>query len=104
MRLSQKLKSHPVCLSSDGPLSIEMEKVLNSLPAAEEKVKAERVLEINAGHPVFGKLQALYADPSKQDRVKAYAGLLYNQALLIEGLPIEDPVAFSNSICELMQE
>ena len=104
VRLSQKLKSHPVCLSSDGPLSIEMEKVLNSLPAAEEKVKAERVLEINAGHPVFGKLQALYADPSKQDRVKAYAGLLYNQALLIEGLPIEDPVAFSNSICELMQE
>ena len=93
-----------VLLSSDGPLSIEMEKVLNSLPAAEEKVKAERVLEINAGHPVFGKLQALYADPSKQDRVKAYAGLLYNQALLIEGLPIEDPVAFSNSICELMQE
>ncbi len=104
VRLSQKLKSHPVCLSSNGPLSIEMEKVLNSLPAAEEKVKAERVLEINAGHPVFGKLQALYADPSKQDRVKAYAGLLYNQALLIEGLPIEDPVAFSNSICELMQE
>ena len=59
VRLSQKLKSHPVCLSSDGPLSIEMEKMpQNSLPAAEEKVKAERVLEINAGHPVFGKLQA----------------------------------------------
>ena len=99
VRLSTRLKSHPVCLSSDGGVSIEMEKVLNTMPG-DQKVQAERVLEINSGHPIFETLKKLFAeDPEK---LKTYSDLLYTQALLIEGLPIEDPVAFSNSICDLM--
>ncbi len=99
--LSQKLKTHPVCLSTNGAISMEMEKVLNSLPNAEkEKVKAQRVLEINANHPIFKKLCDLYQ--SDKDRLKEYASLLYTQALLIEGVQIDDPVEFSNQICRLM--
>ena len=99
--LSGRLKSHPVCLSSEGMLSLEMEKVLNAMPN-DQKVKAQRVLEINASHPVFAALKRCYEkDP---ERAKSYAGLLYDQALLIEGMPIEDPVAFSNAICELMAQ
>ena len=97
--LSQKLKTHPVCLSSEGALSIEMEKVLNAMPS-DQKVQAQRVLEINAEHPIFERLCALYKDD--QDKLKEYAKLLYDQALLIEGVSIEDPVAFSNRVCTLM--
>ncbi len=99
VRLSQRLKSHPVCLSSGSDLSIEMEKVLNAMPN-NEKVQAQRVLEINENHPVFTALQKLH--PDHPDQLKTYASLLYTQALLIEGVAIEDPVAFSNQICELM--
>lgn len=100
--LSTKLKSHPVCLSAGGALSLEMEKVLNAMPnaQADAPVKAERVLEINANHPIFEKLRALYQDD--KEKLKKYAGLLYTQALLIEGVSITDPVAFSNEICDLM--
>ena len=100
VRLSDRLKNSPVCLASEGPLSIEMEKVLNSMPMQGEKLKADRVLEINPNHPVFSALSGLPADDPK---ITQYAKLLYDQALIIEGLPIEDPVAFSNSICELMK-
>ena len=99
VKLSHRLKSHPVCLTSKGGLSIEMEKVLNAMPT-DEKVQAERVLEINAKHPVLEKLKKEY--DTDKDTVKKYAALLYGQARLIEGLPIEDPVEFSNAICELM--
>lgn len=99
VRLSQRLKSHPVCLTTKGGLSIEMEKVLNAMPM-DQKVKSERVLEVNAGHPVLETLKKSYE--ADKDSIKMYAELLYNQALLIEGLPVDDPVAFSNSICELM--
>jgi molecular chaperone HtpG len=99
VRLSKRLKSHPVCLTSDGPLSLEMEKVLNSMPT-DQQIKAERVLEINSSHPVFDALSRL--EGSDPEKLKTYTMLLYHQALLIEGLPIEDPVAFANSICELM--
>lgn len=99
VRLSQRLKSHPVCLTTKGGLSIEMEKVLNAMPM-DQKVKSERVLEINAGHPVLETLKKSYE--ADKESIKMYAELLYNQALLIEGLPVDDPVAFSNSICELM--
>ena len=100
--LSTKLKSHPVCLSAGGPLSLEMEKILNSMPGAEkdQPVKAQRVLEINANHPIFEKLRGLYQND--QDKLKKYADLLYNQALLIEGVSIADPVTFSNAVCDLM--
>ena len=105
VRLSERLKSHPVCLSADGGMSLEMEKVLNAMPGAVpdgQKVKAQRVLEINPAHPIFARLQKLFAENPEQ--VKEYAGLLYDQALLIEGMPIEDPVAFSNAVCKLMAE
>ncbi len=105
VRLSERLKSHPVCLSADGGMSLEMEKVLNAMPGAMpdgQKAQAQRVLEINPSHPIFARLQKLFTENT--EAVKEYAGLLYDQALLIEGLPIEDPVAFSNAICKLMAE
>jgi len=98
--LSQRLKSHPVCLTSEGEISLEMEKVLNSMPT-DQKIKAQRVLEINPDHEIFGKLQSLSKSGDK-DKLGKYAKLLYDQALLIEGMSIEDPVEFSNLICELM--
>ena len=101
VRLSSKLRNSPVCLVSDGPLSIEMEKVLSAMPMNEGgTLKAERVLELNPSHPVFAALGAL---PQEDPKLAEYASLLYDQALLIEGLPIEDPVAFSNRVCALMQ-
>lgn len=100
VRVSQRLKSHPVCLASAGDVSIEMEKVLNAMPNASEKISAEKVLEINANHKVFQSLKDAFAND--KDKVKIYAELLYNQARLIEGLSIEDPIEFSNTICSLM--
>ena len=101
VRLSTKLKSYPVCLSSGGQVSIEMEKVLNSMPQNENnKVTAEKCLELNASHPVFGKLKELYA--SDKDKLTEYTKLLYSQARLIEGLDVEDPVEFAKLICNLM--
>lgn len=97
VRLSTRLKSSPVCLTSEGPVSIEMEKVLNAMPLGSE-AKAERVLEINPSHPIFAVLENL----QDESKLEGYARLLYDQALLIEGLPVEDPVDFSNRICELM--
>lgn len=99
VRLSQRLKSHPVCLSSEGMLSLEMEKILNAMPADHE-IKAERILEINVSHPIFETLSRLYQED--QDKLKTYAELIYNQALLIEGMSIEDPVQFSNALCDIM--
>ncbi|MCD8095090.1 MAG: molecular chaperone HtpG [Ruminococcus sp.] len=101
VKLSTKLKSHPVCLSSEGQVTIEMEKVLNSMPQNEGKeVKAEKCLELNASHPIFEKLKALYADD--KDKLADYTKLLYSQARLIEGLSIENPVEFANLVCDLM--
>lgn len=99
VRLSTRLKSHPVCLTTAGEVSLEMEKVLNAMPS-EQKVKAERVLEINANHPVFQALTEIY--PADLEKAKTYGKILYNQALLIEGLPIADPVAYANEVCSLM--
>lgn len=101
--LSSKLKSHPVCLSSKGAFTIEMEKVIDAMPNVQQNApKAKRVLEINGSHPVFNSLTAAFAAGDTK-KVENYAKLLYDQALLIEGLSVEDPVAFSNAICELMQ-
>ena len=101
VRLSKKLKTYPVCLSSDGSITIEMEKVLNAMPQNDgNKVKAEKALEINPNHPIFEKLKDLYAND--KDKLKDYAKLLYDQALLIEGMSIDNPVEFANLVCELM--
>lgn len=98
--ISEKLKSHPVCLSNKGQISLEMEKVFNSMPNEEQKIRAERVLEINASHPIFEKLKALFGNDN--DTVSKYAKILYDEALLIEGMPIENPLEFSKLVCELM--
>ncbi len=98
-KISDKLKSHPVCISSAGQISLEMEKILNQNPQ-NEKVKSEKVLELNPDHKIFAAMQKLYAED--KDTFKDYASILYDQALLIEGMPIDDPVAFSNKICALM--
>ncbi|MBM6775555.1 molecular chaperone HtpG [Olsenella profusa] len=91
----------PAVITSEGPLSLEMEKVLSSGPEADKAPKAMRVLEVNAKHPVFEKLRAAQ-EAGDADKVKLYAGLLYNQALLVEGIMPEDPVAFATQVCELM--
>lgn len=101
VRLSSRLVSNPVCLTTEGNLSIEMEKVLNALPD-QHGVSAEKILELNSSHPIFDTLCKLYQED--QDKLKLYTSLLYTQALLIEGMPIEDPAAFSNEICKLMAE
>ncbi len=99
VKLSTRLKSHPVCISSDGPLSLEMERVLAGMPNANVP-KMGRILEINANHAIFNTLTTMH----ETDEAKAadLINVLYNQALLIEGLPIEDPVAYSNAVCNLL--
>lgn len=100
VRLSKKLKTHPVCLSSDGSITIEMEKVLNAMPQNDgNKVKAEKALEINPNHPIFEKLKDLYAND--KDKLKDYAKLLYDQALLIEGMSIDNPVSLQTLFASL---
>lgn len=98
VKASKRLKSHPVCLSTEGDVSIEMEKILKAMPNGQD-IQADKVLEINTNHEVFKSLKAQQAD---QDKLKLYTNLLYNQALLIEGLPIADPVEFTNDICKIM--
>ena len=96
---SKRLKRHPVCISNEGELSIEMEKVLQAMPN-NQNIKTDKVLEINTNHDVFKALNEAYE--KDKDKLKLYAELLYNQALLIEGLTIDDPVEFTNNICKLM--
>lgn len=98
-KISDKLKSHPVCISSAGQISLEMERILNQNPQ-NEKVRSEKVLELNPNHKIFATMQKLFTED--KDKFKDYASILYDQALLIEGLPIEDPVEFANKICSLM--
>lgn len=101
VKASKRLKSHPVCLSTEGELTIEMEKVLNSMPGADgQSVKADKVLELNVNHNVFQSLKKAY--DSDKEKLALYTNLLYNQALLIEGLPVSDPVEFTNDICKVM--
>jgi molecular chaperone HtpG len=104
VKASGRLVGNPVILTASGGLSLEMEKVLNSMPAgaSAEKVQSQKVLEVNAEHPLFAKLQALYKDD--KDKLKKYAAVLYGQALLIQGLPIEDPVAYTQFVAEMMIE
>jgi len=99
VRVSKRLKSHPVCLSTDGEVTIEMEKILRAMPN-NQNIQAEKVLEINPNHEVFQSLQAAYE--KDKEKLELYTHLLYNQALLIEGLPLQDPVEFSNHICKIM--
>ncbi|APB71717.1 molecular chaperone HtpG [Paenibacillus polymyxa] len=99
VKASKRLKTHPVCLSADGEVTIEMEKILNAMPNNAD-VKANKVLEINVNHAVFNSLKEAFAED--KEKVNLYTALLYNQALLIEGLPLQDPVEFTNDICKIM--
>lgn len=99
VKVSKRLKTHPVCLSAVGDVSIEMEKVLSAMPDS-QNVKANKVLEINPNHPVFTSLKDAFAND--KEKLELYTNLLYNQALLIEGLPVNDPMEFTNAICKIM--
>ncbi len=99
VRVSRRLKTHPVCLSTDGEVTIEMEKILKAMPN-NQNVKAEKVLEININHDVFKSLKSAFE--TDKEKLHLFTNLLYNQALLIEGLPIHDPVEFTNDICKIM--
>lgn len=101
VKVSTRLKDHPVCLSADGPLSIEMEKVLSKQPGGEE-VKSDKVLELNVNHPVFAVLKAAQ-EAGDTEKVEKYSALLYAQAQLIEGLPVDDPSAYAEAVCSLMK-
>lgn len=100
VRFTNRLTKHPVCLTSEGPISIEMEKTLNSQVGANNQIKAQTVLEINKNHKIVDKLKALYVD--NKDELKNYTKILYSQARLIEGLSIDNPTEISNLVCELM--
>lgn len=101
VRASKRLKTHPVCFSTEGEVSIEMEKVLNAMPNADQQqIKADKILELNVHHDVFRSLKEAFAQD--KEKAKLYTNILYNQAVLIEGLSVEDPVAFTNDICQLM--
>ena len=97
VKFTNHLKNHPVCLVSTGDVSVEMEKVINAMPT-DETINASKVLEINEKHPIVAKLKSLYEND--KDSLKAYSKILYAQARLIEGLPIENPTELSNLICE----
>ena len=99
VRFTHRLKNHPVCLTSEGALSVEMEKVINSMPN-DQKVKAQTALEINDSHPIAQKIKELYVND--KEVLKKYTQVLYAQARLIEGLPVENPTQISNLICEII--
>ncbi|SDJ06452.1 molecular chaperone HtpG [Natribacillus halophilus] len=99
VKASKRLKSHPVCLTSGGEVSIEMEKTLRNMPTGQD-INADKILEINVNHDVFKSLQDAY--DNDKDKLELYTNLLYNQALLIEGLPVQDPVEFTNDMCKVM--
>ena len=102
VKISSVLKSHPVCLSSEGEVSLEMEKVLNQMPNAGQNVKANKVLEINGNHPIYEKLKSVFA--ADKEEVKTYADVLYGTALLIAGLPVEEPTALADKMFKLLSK
>ena len=99
VRFTHRLKNHPVCLTSEGAISLEMEKVINAMPT-DQNVKAQKVLEINEDHPIANKLKELYTED--KEKLKEYTKILYSQARLIEGMSVENPTEISNLICDIM--
>ncbi len=100
VKLSGRLGSHPVCLSSEGEITMEMAKTLNAMPGADQKIEAQLVLEINPDHEIYGKLMALSGND--EEKLAKYAQLLRYEAMLVEGMPIENPAEFAELICGLM--
>lgn len=102
VRFTNKLKNHPVCLTTEGDVSIEMQKVINAMPNNNEKINAKMILEINADHPIVKKIKELYK--SDKEELKNYSKVLYSEARLIEGLQIDNPTEISNIICNLLSK
>ena len=103
VKFTNKLKNHPVCLSSTGDLSLEMEHIINTMPNQEEKVKAETILEINDSHNVSKKMRELFKEKNT-DELATYAKILYNQARLISGLPVDNPNELTDLICSIISK
>ena len=101
VRFTHRLKNHPVCLVSEGPVSIEMQKVLNAMPT-DQSINAKIILEINSSHKIADKLKELYK--SDKERFNEYTKILYSQSRLIEGLSIENPTEITNLICDLLSK
>ena len=101
VKFTSKLKNHPVCLTTEGEVSTSMEKVINSMPTG-EKIKASEVLEINSNHKIANKLKTLYKDNKEQ--FEKYTKVIYFEARLIEGLPIDNPTEMSNLMCDIMAD
>ena len=101
VRFTHRLKNHPVCLVSEGPVSIEMQKVLNAMPT-DKNINAKIILEINSSHKIADKLKELYK--SDKEKFNEYTKILYSQSRLIEGLSIENPTEISNLICDLLSK
>lgn len=101
VKFTSKLKNHPVCLTTEGEVSTSMEKVINSMPTG-EKIKASEVLEINSNHKIANKLKELYKD--NKEEFEKYTKVIYFEARLIEGLPIDNPTEMSNLMCDIMAD
>ena len=101
VRYTDRLKKHPVCLTNEGEISVEMEKVMNAMPT-DDKVKAKTILEINKNHPIVKKLEDLYKND--KEKLKEYTKIIYAQARLIEDLSIDNPTEISNLICDLISK
>lgn len=101
IKFTHRLKNHPVCLTTEGDISVEMQKVLNALPN-DNKVNARMIMEINEAHPISKKLQTLYKE--NKEELEKYTKILYSEARLIEGLPIENPTEISNLICDIISK
>lgn len=99
--VSARLSDTPACVTAEGPISLEMEKIMAMAPDG-QNIKSDRVLEINAQHSIFKTLQEAQKE-NDTDKIKQYTNILYNQALITEGLPIEDPVAYAQAVCDLMK-
>lgn len=101
VKFTNRLKNHPVCLTTEGPVSMEMEKIMSAMPT-DEKIKAKAVMEINDSHPIAKKLKELYK--KDKEEVKKYAQILYAQARLIEGMSIDNPTEISSLICDMISK
>ena len=101
VKFTNRLKKHPVCLTTEGPISIEMEKVMAAMPT-EQKIKASSILEINESHPIAKKIKELYK--KDKNKLEEYTKVLYAQARLIEGLPLDNPTEISNIICDMISK
>ena len=101
--MSTRLTDAPSAVTTEGPVSLEMERLMSQMPDGMGEVKSQRVLELNAKHPVFQVLKdAQSAGDAEKVKLAAYSEILYDQALIVEGMPIADPVAYANAVTKLM--